>query len=607
MIYLLDKKIYGGFIMSFDGVVTRSVVSELNSILVGGRIDKIYQQEKDELLLQIYSKGKNHRLLMSASSNNPRLYITDSSKSNPLSPPMFCMLLRKHLSGSIILDIRQNHLDRVVIFTITGKDELGHPTERELIIEIMGKHSNIILINKESKRIIDSIKRIPAEISRVRQILPGLSYSYIESENKEDPLELNQDIFNQQLDKSNGSQKIFKFLYQSFTGLSPLAGREICSLSGLEPDRVVLSLENDHKERLYKGMNEFMTRVRDNDFRPVYVLGDDGLDLVAFYALPLTQYSGLEQVYTDSVSQMLDFVYKSKDTSDRVSQKSASLRKLLGTKLERAQNKLSKQKEELLDSRDREKYKIYADLLQSNLHRINRGSDHVVLENFYDENMENLRVPLDPKLSPAENAQRYYKKYGKLKTASQLLLDQIPETEAEISYIEHVLVSLENATEVKDLDEIKDELILEGYIQRRSMKHKNKKVKLAGPLRFTSSDGFEILVGRNNRQNEILTMKTAKKEDLWLHTKGIPGSHVIIRTDGRPVPDKTLSEAGILAAYYSKGRNSGSVEVDYTEKRYVRKPKNAKTGLVVYDNQKTIVVNPSAAVVDSMKKGHEEQ
>ncbi|WP_409227419.1 Rqc2 family fibronectin-binding protein [Gudongella sp. SC589] len=587
--------------MSFDGIVTRSVVSELNSKLVGGRVDKIYQQEKDELLLQVYSKGKNYRLLMSASSNNPRLYLTESSKSNPLSPPMFCMLLRKHLSGSIILDISQHHLDRVVIFTITGKDELGNPTERELIVEIMGKHSNIILINKESRRIIDSIKRVPAEISRVRQILPGYSYSYIESENKKDPLNFNRDIFYDQLEKSNGSQKIYKFLYQNFTGLSPLAGREICSISELEPDRVVLSLLNDEKERLFKGMHDFMTNVKNQEFKPVYILGDDSHEVVAFYALPLTQYTGLEQVYTDSVSQMLDFVYKSKDTNDRVRQKSASLRKILGNKLERAQNKLSKQKEELLNSRDREKFKIYADLLQSNLHRIQRGSDHVVLENFYDENLNELKVPLDPKISPAENAQRYYKKYGKLKTANQLLMEQIPETEAEISYIEHVLVSLDNATDVTELGEIKDELIIEGYIQRRSMKNKNKRGKLTGPLRFFSSDGFEILVGRNNRQNEILTMKTAKKEDIWLHTKGIPGSHVIIKTEGKHVPDRTLHEAGTLAAFYSKGRNSGSVEVDYTMKKYVRKPKDGKTGLVVYENQKTIVASPSPAIVDLLK------
>ncbi|WP_422485197.1 Rqc2 family fibronectin-binding protein [Gudongella sp. DL1XJH-153] len=588
--------------MSFDGIVTRSVVSELNSILLGGRIDKIYQHEKDEMLIQIYSKGKNHRLLISASSNNPRIYLTSSPKTNPLSPPMFCMLLRKHLTGSIILDIRQRGLDRVVIFTLSGKDELGNPTERELIVEIMGKHSNIILIDKDSRKIIDSIKRIPAEISRVRQLLPGFDYSFIESEGKVDPLQSDQNDFYDHLDKANGSQKIFKFLYQSFTGLSPLAGREICSIAGLDSDRVILSLDDNDKNNLLNGLNQFIQKVKNEEFKPVYILKEEDSNVEAFYAFPLSQYRGMNQIETNSVSKMLDFVYNSRDTSDRVKQKSASLKKILHTKLERAQNKLSKQREELLNSKDREKYKVYADLIQSNLYRINKGLDQVILENFYDENLEKLKVPLDPKTSPAENAQRYYKKYGKLKTANQLLLAQIPETESEISYIEHVLVSLENATDVKELDEIKDELILEGYIQRRSMKDRKKKVKLSGPLRFVSSEGFEIFVGRNNRQNEMLTMKIAKKEDIWLHTKGIPGSHVIIKTEGNSVPEQTLTEAGLLAAYYSKGRNSGSVEVDYTEKKYVRKPKNGKTGLVVYENQKTIVVNPSPAELDKIKK-----
>lgn len=588
--------------MSFDGIVTRSVVSELNSVLLGGRIDKIHQPEKDEMLVQIYSKGTNHKLLISASSNNPRLYLTSSSKTNPLSPPMFCMLLRKHLTGSIILDISQRGLDRVVIFTLSGKDELGNPTERELIVEIMGKHSNIILIEKESRKIIDSIKRIPAEISRVRQLLPGFTYSFIESDGKVDPVQSNEKDFYDHLDQSNGSQKLFKFIYQSFTGLSPLAGREICSIAGLEPDRVVLSLDDNDKNNLYSGLHQLIEKVKNEEFNPVYILREEDNSVEAFYAFPLEQYKGMNQTENNSVSNMLDYVYKSRDTGDRVKQKSASLKKILHTKLERAQNKLSKQKQDLLDSKDREKYKIYADLIQSNLHNISKGLDHVILENFYDENLERLKVPLDPKTSPAENAQRYYKKYGKLKTANQLLLNQIPETESEISYIEHVLVSLENATDVKELDEIKDELILEGYIQRRSMKGKTKKVKLSGPLKFVSSEGFEIYVGRNNRQNEILTMKTAKKEDIWLHTKGIPGSHVIVKTEGNPVPEQTLAEAGLLAAFYSKGRNSGSVEVDYTEKKYVRKPKNGKTGLVVYENQKTIVVNPSVAEIDKIKK-----
>lgn len=587
--------------MSFDGIVTRAVVTELRSVLLGGRIDKIFQQEKDELLLQIYNNN-NYRLLLSASSNNSRIYLTNATKTNPLTPPMFCMLLRKHLSRSIILDIQQHNLDRVVIFTLSGKDELGNPTERELIVEIMGKHSNIILTDKTSKKVIDSIKRIPAEISRVRQILPGFNYSFIEAEDKTNPLKESKEGFLERVRISIGNQKIFKFLYQNYIGLSPLAGREISSIAGLESDRTIISLNDDEKLDFYNGFVKFTNKVINKEFQPAYILNKEDQKIIAFYAFPLSQYKGLEHYKLESISQMLDFVYKVRDTSDRISQKSSSLKKSLQTKLERAQNKLTKQKEELFESQQRGKYKIYADLIQSNLHRIKRGSDSVILENFYDVNMEKITVPLDLKLSPVDNAQKYYKKYGKLKTANKLLLRQIPETESEISYIEHVLVSLDNASEVEELDEIKEELIIEGYIQKKDGKRKNKKTTVSRPLEFMSSDGFRILVGRNNRQNEILTMKTARKEDLWLHTKDIPGSHVIIKTESKTVPETTLIEAATLSAYYSKSRHSQSVEVDYTEKKYVRKPRNAKTGLVNYENQKTLVVNPSIDLVEKLKK-----
>ena len=585
--------------MSYDGIMTRAVVTELKDLLTGGRIDKVYQHEKDELIIHVYCKGKNHRLLISASSNNPRLYLTNHSKRNPQTPPMFCMLLRKHLSGGVILNISQNGMDRVIIFTISGTDELGMPSEKELVVEIMGKHSNVILIEKETRRIMDSVKRIPAEISRVRQILPGLKYNFIQTEDKSDPLETSKEEFLNIISSTSGNIKLFKFAYQNFIGFSPLLGREICSLTDLDASRTIGSLENAEIERLYNGFCTVRDKINHGEFDPIYIQEKDGTEVIAFYPFPLSQYKGMNQIHSSSVSEMLDYVYKSRDTFDRVNQKSASLKKILHTKLERAQNKLAKQKEELLESQEREKYKVFADLIQSNLHRIEKGADFVVLQNFYDENLTELKVPLDPKISAVENAQRYYKKYGKLKTASRLLLEQIPDTESEISYIEHVLVSLENSDEVEALDEIKDELIHEGYIQRRSMKGKNKKEKTSEPLQFSSSDGFQILVGRNNRQNETLTMKTARKEDLWLHTRGIPGSHVIIRTEGKKVPDSTLKEAAMVAAYFSKGRNSGQVEVDYTEKKYVRKPKNAKTGMVIYENQKTVLAE--AKIPDSAR------
>ncbi len=588
--------------MSYDGIVTRGVVNELKNILIGGRIDKVYQQEKDELLLMVYSKGKNHRLLLSASSNNPRAYITRFSKEKPMSPPMFCMLLRKHLIGGIILDITQYENDRVMVFTISGTDELGEKTKRDLVVEIMGKHSNIILMDHESRKIIDSIKRIPMDVSRVRQILPGLNYSFMELDSKPNPLGITKEVFLNILEGAPGNIQSFKFFYTAFHGLSPLIGREICNNANIDSKRTLISLDTEERSLLYDSFANIMNRAKNNEFKPNYILNKETGEIISFYAFLLSLYGMDNYVLTDTMSQMLDEVYKSKDTYDRVNQKSASLRKILQTKLERAQNKLAKQKEELLESEAREIYKVYGDLLQSNLYRIQKGQDKIVLDNFYDPEMKPIEVPLDIKLSPADNAQKYYKKYAKLKNGYALLSQQIPETQSEISYLEHVLMSMENASDVKELDEIKDELIREGYIQRSGKVKKNAKEIISKPLHFVSSDGFDIFVGRNNRQNEILTMKMARKEDIWFHTKIIPGSHVIVRTNGAVIPEKTMEEAATLAAYYSKGRNSSNIEVDYTEKRNIKKPRNSKPGLVTYDNQKTLVVNPKSEIIKSLKK-----
>lgn len=591
--------------MSYDGIVTRAVVNELRERLIGGRVDKIYQHEKDELAITIYSQGINQKLLVSASSSTPRLYLTNLAFKNPDKPPMFCMLLRKYLIGGHILDIRQEGLDRVVAITISGTDELGHPLNRELIIEIMGKHSNIILIEESTKRIIDSIKRVPIDVSRVRQILPGLQYYTIQNQQKMDPLNVNIQAFCNLIIQSSGNMQIFKFLYQSFTGLSPLIARAICQSSGLEPERTLVSLHEQAISKLFGEFDNTMRRVREGSFKPMIAKNKDTGMIEGFHSLSLEYFGNKGIIYYDSISEMLDSVYSSKDIYDRVSQKSSSLRKIIQARLEKAQNKMSKLREELLESSDREKYKVYADLIQSNLHAIEKGTKVVLLQNFYDPEMKELSVPLDEKLGAVENAQKYYKKYSKLKTASQLLNTQIAETEEEISYLEHVIVSLENSTELYELDEIRNELALEGYISIISKSGKKQRDIISKPLHFISSDGFSIFVGRNNRQNELLTMKTSKKEDFWLHVKGIPGSHVIIRTEGRSITDKTLEEAAVIAAWYSKVRNSSNVEVDYTQRKYVWKPKNSKPGFVQYSNQSTVVVTPNISVIDSIKKVEE--
>ncbi|MDX9917040.1 MAG: NFACT RNA binding domain-containing protein [Gudongella sp.] len=588
--------------MSYDGIVTRAVVDELNGYLVGGRIDKIYQPEKDELLFHIYNKGKNFKLLMSASSNYPRLYITEKTIANPDTPPTFCMLLRKMLTSGYILSITQRGNDRTVVFEVSGKDELGETTQRELIVEIMGKHSNIILIDKDSKRIFDSIKRVPIGISRVRQILPGLNYEFLPLGDKLSPLEIDKNGFYKLLNDEAKNTSIKKFFYKNMIGVSPLIASEICQLANIDQDRTIASLNLSDTDRLFLRLNDLMRFALANDYTPAIYMNENSTEIIGFHVLPLELYGKDNIVVKNTVSEMLDSVYVERDTSDRVRQKSSSLKKTVQLKLERAQNKLGKLKDELEESHKRDKYKIYADLIQSNLQAINKGQSKIELLNFYDPEMSLITVPLDIKLGAAENAQHYYKKYAKLKNASVLIESQLSSTEEEISYLEHVLISLDNSTEVFELDEIRLELINEGYINKTRERSKMKKLKLSLPLHFISTDGFNIYVGRNNRQNEELTMKFAKKDDIWLHTKGIPGSHVIIRTEKTETPMSTIEQAALIAAWYSKGKNSPKVEVDYTLRKNVRKPSGSRPGFVTYEQQKTLNVNLSNELINNIRK-----
>ncbi len=589
--------------MSFDGVVTKAVIEELKEKILGGKIDKIYQPEKDELIINIHNRGKNHRLLISASSNNPRIYLTKNSKKNPTNPPMFCMLLRKYLSGGLILNIEQYGMDRIVVMDISYLDELGQSSEIRLIVEIMGKHSNIILLNKENHVILDSITRVTGEMSRIRQILPGKKYEYPPSQDKIDPLHGTKEDFFQLIRNSKDSLAILKFFYFNYTGISPLLSREICFNADIDIDRPIGSLEQLELESLYSAFSKILGYIKSGNFCPLYITNQ--LDeIIAFYALDLYQYGDQGKHYSNSISDILDISYRRRDIYDRMSQKSQSMRKSIQTKLDRATNKLVKQKEELIESQNRENLKVYGDLISANAYKIPRGIDSINLENFYDENMSIINVPLDIKSNPIENAQKYYKRYSKLKNAESLLLKQIPETKEEISYLEHVLIAIENATEVEELDEIKDELIKEGYLKDGSKNKKKKKqeAKLSSPHHYISKDGLHLYVGKNNRQNEHLTLKFAHRDDIWLHVQNMPGSHVIIKKDNRDIPHSTLEEAALLAAYYSKGRNGNNIAVDYTEKKNVRKMRNAKPGMVIYDNFKTIIISPHKDKVNEIKK-----
>ena len=588
--------------MAFDGIVTNSVVYELNEKLIGGRVDKIYQQEKDEILIYIRNKGANYRLLLSSSSNNPRFYLTNNSKQNPATPPMFCMILRKHLTGGTILNIEQFELDRIIFIDISSRDELGRDSVKRIVIEIMGRHSNIILIDKETSNIIDCAKRVYEDMSRVRQIFPGGTYELPPLQEKANPLNLKKEEFLSFIESSDSDTPIFKFFYFNYLGLSPLVSREICFKSNVPRNTKIKNLSKGEIDSLYSSFHIFMKQVINHNFKPVLVFKENEIDVSAFYTLDIDQFSPNKKLYFDSISELLDKHFHQKDIIDRIGQRSQSIRKSIQVKLDRNINKLKKQEQELLTSQDREKYKVYADLISANIHRMDRGLDRIELENFYDEDMALLTIPLNVKLSPVANAQYYYKKYSRLKNANVLLLKQIPETKNEILYLEQVLMSIENSTEIEELNEIKDELISEGYIKGNNKKKKQKEKALSKPHHYKSSDDFNIYVGKNNKQNDYLTLKFAHKEDIWLHVQNMPGSHVIIETGGKDLPNTTLEEAGVLAAYYSKGKDSNNVPVDYTERKNVRKARNAKTGMVIYVNNKTLSINPLKEIVDSLTK-----
>ncbi|SDZ16871.1 Predicted component of the ribosome quality control (RQC) complex, YloA/Tae2 family, contains fibronectin-binding (FbpA) and DUF814 domains [Proteiniborus ethanoligenes] len=589
--------------MSFDGVVVKSVVFELYNLLNNGRIEKVHQPEKDELILSIRSNNANYKLLISASSSNPRVYVTEEAKSNPMTPPMFCMLLRKHIQGGKIIDIYQSSMDRVLYFDIQSLDELGILATKTLIVEIMGKHSNIILIDKYSGKIIDSIKRVPASLSSIRQVLPGLQYIEPPLQDKLLPNDITKDIFIKLIKNSERGMAVYKVLYSNIIGLSPLLAREICHRANLDGSFIVSQLDTNMIEDLYASFNNLYVSIYNNIFSPTIVKNKEGHEIIAFSTVDILQYGDLPKVHYKSINQLLENYYMTRDKLDRSKHKASDLRKSVSIKLDRALNKLAKQKEELLEAEKRETFKIFGDLLTANLHKIAKKQSEITLENYYTEELEKVSITLDPRLSPIQNAQKYYKKYNKLKNAYDLVSQQIVNTQEEVDYLENVLMSLENCTELREIEEIREELVSEGYVKRSSIKGKRKeKVDSSVPHHFISSDGYDIFIGKNNKQNDYLTLKLANKDDIWMHTKNIPGSHVIIKKKDNLVPQNTIVEAAKLAAYHSKAKLSSNVPVDYTERKNVKKPSGSKPGMVIYDFYNTVYVTPEKELINKLNK-----
>ncbi len=575
--------------MSYDGFVTHAIVHELNNTIVGGKIDKIHQPERDEMILQIRAQSGTHRLLLSANASHARVHLTHISRENPMTPPMLCMLMRKHFQGNRILSVTQEGFDRILRIITEGRNEMGDLCQRSIVVEMMGRHSNIILLD-ENNRIMDSAKHVDFTVSAVRQILPGLFYESPPHQDKLSPDNYSMLDLMTTLDKMPEDTLLDKFLLSSFTGLSPLLAREmVYRFSG----NTKVTRGEVNTASFLTAIDGFLKEICDNQYIPTLMISKTEKKPIAFSCMKLTQYEGGaigEEL--NSISEVIDTYYEKRSQREHMNQRSAHLCKLVQNNIDRCEKKLTLHRENLEKSKNRDTYKIYGDLITANLYRLSSGMKSLEAENYFSENLETIQIPLQEDLTPSQNAQRYYKLYTKAKMTELHATEEIAKAEEEKNYLESVLESLEKAETPADLAEIKGELMDEGYLPKTNLKQA-KSQKKSAPMRYLSTDGYEILVGRNNKQNDELTIRMAYSTDWWFHTKEIPGSHVIVRAKGeQEIPDNTVLEAAALAAYYSKAQNSSKVPVDYTTVKNVKKPNGAKPGMVIYDHYYTLLIDP---------------
>lgn len=586
--------------MALDGFVVANVVSELKDKLIDGRISKISQPEKDELVLTIKRGKDSYKLYLSANASLPLIYLTEESKQNPMVAPGFCMLLRKHLNSAKILDIFQPGLERIIRIKIEHLNEMGDLCIKYLIIEIMGKHSNIIFCDEEDI-IVDSIKRISHMVSSVREVLPGRQYKIAQTGEKSDPLTITPEEFKASV--LNKPLPLEKAIYSALTGFSPLMATELVHRSSLGSAPSANALTEEEGLHLFRNFEHMREDLINSRFSPNIVF--DGKEPVEFSCFSLSCYKDLEVYGEDSISKVLETFYSSKNTVSRIRQKSTDLRKIITNAMERAVKKYDLQLKQLKDTDKRDKYRIYGELINTYGYQVESGAKSFQALNYYTN--EEITIPLDETLTPAENAKRYFEKYNKLKRTYEALTKLLEETKADIEHLDSIKTSLDMALAEEDLAALKEELMEFGYMKRKFSKAPGSKgggkVKAAKkinskPFHYISSDGFHMYVGKNNYQNDELTFKFATGGDWWFHSKKIPGSHVIVKSNGTPLPDRTFEEAAGLAAYYSKGRENDKVEIDYTEKKNVKKPGGAKPGFVVYYTNFSMVAAPS---IDGLK------
>ena len=581
--------------MPLDALCLRGIVHELQPDVVGARIEKIQQPARDQVLLTL--RG-NRKLLLNAGSNQPRLHFTAIPRENPAAPPMFCMLLRKYLSGGCITDLRQEGLERAVTITVSAMDELGVLGTRQLVLECMGRNANLILLDGEG-RIIDCLRRVDLEMSQQRQVLPGLFYRLPPAPEKSDPLAVEPEDFAALLDRANQEKTADQFLLDTFFGLSPLVCRELAFQGCGSTDARLFALGAQGRAALSDAFFAWQRAVKENIFTP-FLLTRDGRP-ADFSYFPIFQYGGAaEGEAFDTFSQMLDTFYETREQQERVRQKGHDLLKAATTARDRVTRKLALQEKELEQTRNREQLRIQGELITANLYRMERGQSLLRAENYYEEGCPTVDIRLDPLLTPQQNAARYFKQYNKAKTAEHYLQREIAQGREELEYLSSILDELSRAELEQDFNDIRAELRAAGYLKGRDGGKKEMRRGPSKPRLFRSSSGLRILVGRSNSQNDKLT-REANKWDIWFHTQKIHGSHVILCTEGETPDQQSMTEAAILAAYFSQGRTSSQVAVDYTPVKYVKKPNGAKPGMVVYDPYQTAYVHPDEAVVKSLE------
>jgi predicted ribosome quality control (RQC) complex YloA/Tae2 family protein len=564
--------------MAFDGIVTAAIAYELNQACTLGKIEKIYQPDKDELVFHIHTPTANLKLYLSCNPNHPGTYLIPVSPVNPQEPGSFCMLLRKHLLGSRISSVRQVDSERIIEILLETRDEMNFRANKKLIIEIMGKHSNIILLDVDKDRMIDTIKRVPLDVSRDRQLLPGLPYEYPHNQNKVSFREINQVL----MDEISGDNDPTEGLLSRIQGFSPQIAQEVASLE-------------DSPHRL-NWITTLITKLDQGNLEPQVYLDKENAP-VDFHVVPLHRYAGHRVVKFETVSQAIDYYYTNKASTDRLRQKATGLQKTVSAAIKKNLLKQKRIREDLLQAEEAEQFRLFGELLTANLHVITPGAASVSVLNYYDG--KQTEILLDKRLTSAQNAQAYYKKYNKSKRAILEKNRMLAETQAENDYLNSVLVFLDITRDPAVMDAIREELTDTGYLrgkkepQGKSAKKKGK----ALPFRYITDDGFVVLAGRNNNENDDITFKQSQRNDLWFHTKDIHGAHVVLKVEGKEPTEVAIHQAAAIAAFHSKGKGSDNVPVDYTRIRYVKKPQGAKPGKCIYTEQKTLYVMPSIPAI----------